>query len=94
MASKRTTRGSRSAVIRCPNCGEDYSVTYKRCPFCDEKADKKPRAQEGGEDQGLLEEGAARGGKRLLGGGRRGGGLALPQGGGGPCRLIFWPRWR
>ena len=74
MASKRTTRGSRSAVIRCPNCGEDYSVTYKRCPFCDEKADKKPRAQEGGEDQDLLEEGAARGGKRLLGGGRRGGG--------------------
>lgn len=27
----------RSDVIRCENCGEDYSVTYKRCPFCDER---------------------------------------------------------
>jgi len=24
-------------VIRCENCGEDYSITYKRCPFCDER---------------------------------------------------------
>ena len=24
-------------MIRCENCGEDYSVTYKRCPFCDER---------------------------------------------------------
>ena len=35
--------GSKSAsprrgdVIRCERCGEDYSVTYKRCPFCDER---------------------------------------------------------
>lgn len=35
MAENRTpTR--RNDVIRCQNCGEDYSVTYKRCPFCDE----------------------------------------------------------
>ena len=27
----------RSDVIRCENCGEDYSITYKRCPFCDER---------------------------------------------------------
>lgn len=27
----------RNDVIRCENCGEDYSVTYKRCPFCDER---------------------------------------------------------
>lgn len=27
----------RADVIRCENCGEDYSVTYKRCPFCDER---------------------------------------------------------
>ena len=35
----RTRRQSsrRSDVIRCENCGEDYSVTYKRCPFCDER---------------------------------------------------------
>ena len=24
-------------VIRCENCGEDYAITYKRCPFCDER---------------------------------------------------------
>lgn len=33
--------GSRSPrrvdVIRCENCGEDYNVSYKRCPFCDER---------------------------------------------------------
>lgn len=27
----------RGDVIRCENCGEDYSITYKRCPFCDER---------------------------------------------------------
>lgn len=27
----------RPEVIRCKNCGEDYSTTYKRCPFCDER---------------------------------------------------------
>ena len=42
MPNKRAT-GSRSTVIRCPNCGEDYSVTYKRCPFCEEKASAKKR---------------------------------------------------
>lgn len=36
---KRTTEKviRRTDVIRCENCGEDYSVTYKRCPFCDER---------------------------------------------------------
>lgn len=24
-------------VIRCENCGEDYNISYKRCPFCDER---------------------------------------------------------
>ena len=24
-------------MVRCENCGEDYSSTYKRCPFCDER---------------------------------------------------------
>jgi len=28
----------RSDVIRCEYCGEDYSVTYRRCPFCDDRA--------------------------------------------------------
>ena len=36
MASKQETR--RTDVIRCEYCGEDYSVTYKRCPFCDDRA--------------------------------------------------------
>lgn len=27
-------------LIHCDTCGEDYSATYKRCPFCGEKADK------------------------------------------------------
>ena len=30
----------RRDVIRCDNCGEDYSVTYRRCPFCDERPGK------------------------------------------------------
>lgn len=36
MATKQENR--RTDVIRCQYCGEDYSVTYKRCPFCDDKA--------------------------------------------------------
>ena len=35
--SSRPSSGRRTDVIRCENCGEDYSVTYKRCPFCDER---------------------------------------------------------
>ena len=36
MATKQETR--RTDVIRCEYCGEDYSVTYKHCPFCDDRA--------------------------------------------------------
>lgn len=42
-APSRSGSGSRQSaprrvdVIRCENCGEDYSITYKRCPFCDER---------------------------------------------------------
>ena len=39
-SADRTSQNSssrRSDVIRCERCGEDYSVTYKRCPFCDER---------------------------------------------------------
>lgn len=28
-------------TIKCPVCGEEYSVTYKRCPFCEEKEYEK-----------------------------------------------------
>ena len=31
----------RSDVIRCEFCGEDYSVTYRRCPFCDERPGRR-----------------------------------------------------
>lgn len=34
---RRPNPSRRSDVIRCENCGEDYSVTYRRCPFCDER---------------------------------------------------------
>lgn len=27
----------RNDVILCEHCGEEFSVTYKRCPFCDER---------------------------------------------------------
>lgn len=36
-ASRRQQSPRRNDVIRCENCGEDYSITYKRCPFCDER---------------------------------------------------------
>lgn len=36
METKQKNR--RSDVIRCEFCGEDYSVTYKHCPFCDDRA--------------------------------------------------------
>lgn len=31
-------------LIHCDACGEDYSATYKRCPFCGEKPIKQPTA--------------------------------------------------
>ena len=34
---QRQNTNRRSDVVRCENCGEDYSITYKRCPFCDER---------------------------------------------------------
>jgi len=34
---RRQTPSRRNDVIRCENCGEDYSINYKRCPFCDER---------------------------------------------------------
>ncbi|WP_158098975.1 SH3 domain-containing protein [Flavonifractor sp. An100] len=36
-SSEKQTPPRRNDVIRCENCGEDYSITYKRCPFCDER---------------------------------------------------------
>lgn len=49
----------RNDVIHCENCGEDYSVTYKRCPFCDERPAKNGRPRTAG-------------GRRVAGGSRSG----------------------
>ncbi len=35
MATKRKS-GNRPELIHCDYCGEDYSDTYRSCPFCDE----------------------------------------------------------
>lgn len=38
----------RSDVIRCEKCGEDYAITYKRCPFCDERPGRAGGVVSGG----------------------------------------------
>lgn len=41
----RKVPGSRSELIHCENCDEDYSATYKRCPFCGARPDKTAYTQ-------------------------------------------------
>ena len=79
MATRRST-GTRPEVVRCPYCGEDYSVTYKRCPFCD----GKPAPESSFEDDPSAE-GRRSGGKRLVSN-TRGGGYG--GGGWGPLRIV------
>lgn len=31
----------RAEMIYCERCGEDYSATYRRCPFCDERPGRR-----------------------------------------------------
>ena len=77
MARKNNT----DELIHCNVCGEDYSPTYRRCPFCGERADARPMEDEDFDDgyvfdgQALFdddpnEEQAApnKGGKRLAAG--------------------------
>ena len=40
MSTNQQETNRRSDVVRCEFCGEDYAVTYKRCPFCDGKKSK------------------------------------------------------
>lgn len=63
------TRGNKSELIKCPYCGEMYSVTYKHCPFCNE--DGTGRWDDPDPDVGRDRPGevAGKGGKRLTGGG-------------------------
>lgn len=35
-------RTNAEGLIHCNACGEDYSATYRRCPFCGEKLDVRP----------------------------------------------------
>lgn len=62
MATRQQEPIRRKDTIRCPYCGEDYSVTYRRCPFCDGKP------QRGGGAEG---DDAASGGSRSTSGGKR-----------------------
>lgn len=77
MATKRNP-GSRPGLIRCDHCGEEYSASYRRCPFCDEYdeydayEETAPRAARSG------------GGKRLAKANRRGGGYGRVS----PFRII------
>ena len=41
MATKKAPPRRNTDVIRCENCGEEYSTTYKRCPFCDKSEAKR-----------------------------------------------------
>ena len=40
--------GTKNELIHCENCGEDYSATYKRCPFCDEAGGRRRNTRGGG----------------------------------------------
>ena len=78
MAS-RERKSDRPKRIHCEYCGEDYSSTYKHCPFCDEielEGDAADPSENGYSH--------SRGGKRLVTN-TRGGGYG---GGNSPWRLI------
>ena len=59
----------RTGMIHCEKCGEDYSATYKRCPFCEEETEyvRRTPSRSGGSH-------SARGGKRVASSGGRGSG--------------------
>ena len=68
MASRRG-KDDRPKMIHCEYCGEDYSSTYKHCPFCDEVEQQDYDDQEEYEDSAPR----SRGGKRLVTNTRGGG---------------------
>lgn len=41
----KNTHGTRSELIHCDNCGEDYNNSYKRCPFCGARSDRSAYTQ-------------------------------------------------
>lgn len=96
MAAKRTP-GSRPGLIRCSHCGEEYSETYRRCPFCAEyDADVEYETQrirsqsfgaaQSGQRTAPTRSAVSRGGKRVAYKNRRGGGYTRVSAG----RIIAW----
>ena len=93
MAAKRTP-GSRPGLIRCDHCGEEYSESYRRCPFCAEyDADVEYETQRiraetfGGPQPTPPTRTASRsGGKRVAHSNRRGGGYTKISAG----KIIAW----
>lgn len=69
MAKKRTP-GSRPGLIRCDHCGEEYSSSYRRCPFCAEYDEYDAYEADDTGDRTSR----SSGGKRLAKSNRRGGG--------------------
>ena len=69
-------------LIHCNACGEDYSSTYRRCPFCGERVNARPADTEEDFDDGYVfdgqamfddpeddsDSGAPKGGRRLAAG--------------------------
>ena len=47
----RRNRDDRPTMIHCDRCGEDYSSTYKRCPFCEEMDYEAQQARYEDEDE-------------------------------------------
>ena len=48
MATRKSPPRKNTDVIRCENCGEEYSTTYKRCPFCDQRPGGQSHPSGGG----------------------------------------------
>lgn len=51
-------RTNAEGLIHCNACGEDYSATYKRCPFCGERLNVRPVDSDDDPDDGFVFEGA------------------------------------
>ena len=51
-------RTNAEGLIHCNACGEDYSATYKRCPFCGERLNVRPVDSDDDLDDGFVFEGA------------------------------------
>ena len=78
MASKRT-RANKPEMIHCPYCGEDYSSTYKHCPFVTRSSPRRTTTKPTNTTRPPLQ-----GGKRLVTN-TRGGGYG---GGTSPLKVI------